>query len=147
MQGEDRDVSKMIAEESRRAQNARMEQMMSGIQTLSDKSIIEDRNMAGIKEFIKYKYPKLPCQNNEGEDIYGDVLSKVESMWGYGELDDMKDRSKSRQGSPKAKTFSTFKDGAKHRGDSINVQDFTAKNPGGLTTRNYKVNEQSGNIQ
>ena len=96
-----------------------MENIVNGIHDLHEKSVIEKSNINGIKEIIKYKYPVQPSIGKEGADIYGKVLSKVNSMWGEGELSDMKIRSKSRQGSPCSRTI-----GRQNRQDSIYLEDF-----------------------
>ena len=76
---------------------------------------MEDSRIEGIKDFINYKYPILP-----NTDIAGQILCKVDSKWDDGALDEMKERTKSRQGSPKSRTFNI----QKLRSDSINFQDF-----------------------
>ena len=73
------DVSKMIADMQRKAQNQRMTDIVNGINTLNEKSICEDTHMQEIREFIKYKYPALPSSDAQGDDIYGCILSKVDS--------------------------------------------------------------------
>ena len=113
------DVSKMIAEEHRRAQNQRMQEIVKGIKLLSEKSDYDVHHIEGIKEFIRYKYPVEPSIDETGENIYNGILSKINSQWHGGELSDMKSRSRSRQGSP-TRTFQ----GSKWRQDSINVQDY-----------------------
>ena len=60
------DVTKMIAEEQRRAQNQRMNDIVEGISKLNEKSIDEAYTMEGIKEFIKYKYPMVPSADEVG---------------------------------------------------------------------------------
>ena len=115
----ERDFSKLLAEEQRRAQALKMENIVNGIHDLHEKSVIEKSNINGIKEIIKYKYPVQPSIGKEGADIYGKVLSKVNSTWGEGELSDMKIRSKSRQGSPCSRTI-----GRQNRQDSIYLEDF-----------------------
>lgn len=60
------DVTKMIAEEQRRAQNQRMNNIVEGISKLNEKSIDEAYTMEGIKEFIKYKYPMVPSVDEVG---------------------------------------------------------------------------------
>ena len=94
--GEKMDVQQMIAEEHRRAQNHRMEQIVTGILSLSEKSEIEVSNIEGIKEFIKYQYPVLPSTDENGDNIYGEISSKIDSKWETGELSDLKYRSKSK---------------------------------------------------
>lgn len=78
-----------------------MEEILAAIKDLNEKSIDENQDIEGIKEFIKYKYPVEPSTNEQGTKIYDKVLSKVNSRWDDGQLDDMKVRSMSRQGSPK----------------------------------------------
>lgn len=53
----ERDFSKLLAEEQRRAQALKMENIVNGIRNLNEKSIVEESNINGIKEMIKYKYP------------------------------------------------------------------------------------------
>ena len=81
-----------------------MDDLVNGIHNLNEKSQLEDRNIEGIKEFINYKYPNLPMT-----EIQGHILSKVDSKWDEGVLDEMKSRTRSRQGSPKARTFNINK--------------------------------------
>ena len=73
------DVSKMIAEEHRRAQNQRMQEIVAGIKLLSEKSDYDVNHIEGIKEFIGYKYPVEPSIDETGENIYDGILSKVNS--------------------------------------------------------------------
>ena len=75
------DVSKMIAEEHRRAQNQRMQEIVMGIKLLSEKSDYDVHHIEGIKEFIGYKYPVEPSIDETGENIYDGILSKVNSQW------------------------------------------------------------------
>ena len=116
----DRDFSKLLAEEQRRAQALKMENIVNGIKNLNEKSVSDKSNINGIKEMIKYKYPVQPSTGKVGPGIYCKVLSKVDSRWGEDELDDMKTRSKSRQGSPCSRTV-----GRQNRQDSsIYMEDF-----------------------
>ena len=73
------DVSKMIAEENRRAQNQRMQDILKGIKMLSEKSEYDAFHFEGIKEHIGYKYPLGPSIDETGENIYDGILSKVNS--------------------------------------------------------------------
>ena len=82
-----------------------MEQIVEGIRLLNEKSIEEAGAHEGIKEFIKYKYPIEPSTNDVGQDIYAEILSRVDSRWDEGELSTMKVRSKSRTGSPASKKW------------------------------------------
>lgn len=68
-----------------------MDDLVNGIHNLNEKSQLEDRNIEGIKEFINYKYPNLPMA-----EIQGQILSKVDSKWDEGVLDEMKSRTRSR---------------------------------------------------
>lgn len=77
-----------------------MQEIVKGIKLLSEKSDHDVFHFEGIKEFIGYKYPMIPSLDEDGENIYDGIISKVDSQWHNGELSEMKIRSKSRQGSP-----------------------------------------------
>lgn len=68
--------------------------MVMSINELSDKSVIEDRNLEEIKSFIKYKYPYCPAKDINGEDINERVSSKVKHRWDTNQLEEMKERSR-----------------------------------------------------
>lgn len=114
------DVQKMIAEEQRRQQKERMEQMLAGIKELNEKSLNDTTNMEEIRELCGYKYPVSPGADKNGRNIYQEVLARVDSYWQIGELDNMKQksRSRSRQNSPKNPRYQRATVG------QINVKDY-----------------------
>lgn len=90
--------------------------MILAIKELNDKSINDTINMEEIREFVQYKYPISPGTDKNGRNIYDEVMSRVDTKWEMGELDDMKYKScsKSRQSSPRKRQMV----------GSINFQDF-----------------------
>jgi hypothetical protein len=52
--------------------------------------------MESIRKFTNYKYPVAPSTDANGEDIYGEILSRVNSRWIEGALEDMKSKSQSK---------------------------------------------------
>mmetsp|Transcript_19608 Transcript_19608/g.24207 ORF Transcript_19608/g.24207 Transcript_19608/m.24207 type:complete len:81 (-) Transcript_19608:290-532(-) len=80
----------MIAEVQRKQQNQRMEDIVEGINNLCEKSVLEDRNLGDIKDFIHYKYPSCPSNDASGHDIYKNVFSRIDARWQFNELEEMK---------------------------------------------------------
>mgnify|MGYP000226872426 CR=1 FL=1 len=56
-----------------------MQDIVSGITLLSEKSDHEFFHLEAIKEYIGYKYPLMPSLDEEGENLYDGILSKVDS--------------------------------------------------------------------
>ena len=99
--------------------------MLSTIKSMNNQSVNDVVHMESIRKFTNYKYPVAPSTDANGEDIYGEILSKVNSRWDEGELEDLKckSQSKSRLGSS-SPTFRLSR--FQNRVGSTNVQEFKA---------------------